>query len=315
MFSWKAMSENNPPNEKLIGIEISGESFKAVCLDENGALIDSAKHFLTAGEEILTQLVTFLSDLRTQFGEFKKVGLAVPGLLDRRRNRVAISTHVPEQARVDLAAEVKNNIGIEVFLENDANAAAFGEYVLGAGRGSRDMFYLTLGKGVGGAFIFDGHLFRGAAGFAGEVGYLTIDDEEGTRLEEVASAANFMQRVKTRVSQDSTSSLASIDEKEITVKDVVQAAIDGDDFSRMMLERTGKHIGTAIANVINLLNIERIVIGGAIMGIENLVVDAVSAQARERSFEPSFAATQITVGELDSKAAAIGVALLAAKGE
>ena len=309
------MSENNPPNEKLIGVEISGKSIKAVCLDEHGALVNSAKHYPDPEPQLFVRLLTFLDTLRKQFGDFKKFGLAVPGLLDRKTNRVAISTHIPEQANIDLVSEIKNRTGIEVFLENDANAAAYGEYVLGAGRGSRDMFYVTLGKGVGGAFIFDGQLYRGATGFAGEVGYLTIDEEEGTRLEEVASAENFIERVKTRVSQDSTSSLASIDEEEMTVKDVVKAAIDGDDFSMMMLERTGKHIGTAIANVINLLNIERIVIGGAIMGIENVVIDAVSAQAKERSFEPSFASTQISVGELGSQAAAIGVALLAAKSE
>lgn len=308
------MSENNLPNEKLVGIELSGSWLKAVRLDVNGALVDSAKHYLDSEPKFFTQLLKFLDDLQTQFGEFKKIGLAVPGLLDRKTNRVAISTHLPEQTQIDLAKEIKNKTGIETVLENDANAAAFGEYILGAGRGSRDMFYVTLGKGVGGAFIFNGKLFRGAAGFAGEVGYITVD-AKGTRLEEVASAENFMRRVKTRVSQDNTSSLANIDEKEITVKDVVDAAAGGDDFSMMMMERTGNYIGTAVANVINLLNVERIVIGGEIMNVENLVVDAIAEQAKLRSFEPSFSSSQIVAGELGSKAAAIGVALLAAKGE
>ncbi|MGI8468533.1 MAG: ROK family protein [Pyrinomonadaceae bacterium] len=303
------MNENNLPNEKLVGVEVSGASLKAVCLDKSGAILDSVKHYLNPEPEIVTQLIAFLGDLQAQFGEFKKIGVAVPGLLDWQTRRVALSAHLPEQTEIDLGNEIKNKTGIEAVLENDANAAAYGEYILGAGRGSRDIFYVTLGRGVGGAFIFDGKLYRGVSGFAGEIGYITIDSK-GTRLEEVASAENFLRRVRVRVSQDNTSSLASIDEQEITVKDVVRAAAGGDDFSMMMLERTGNYIGTAIANVINLLNIEKIIIGGEIMEIEDLVVDAVAERARSRSFEAGFAATRIVAGELGGKAAAIGAALL-----
>ena len=303
------MKENNFPHEKLIGLEVSGASLKAVCLDKDGKLLDSVKHYLIPETETFSQLTDFLGTLNQQFGTLKKVGLAVPGLLDRQTHRIAVSTHFPEQAEIDLAKEIENTTGIEVVLENDANAAAYGEYKLGAGRGSRDIFYMTLGRGVGGAFILDGKLWRGATGFAGEIGYTTVDSD-GTKLEEVASAENFMHRVKTRVRQDNTSSLANIDESEITVKDVVRAATGGDDFSTMMLERTGKYVGTAIANVINLFNIEKIIIGSEIMEIENIVVDAVTKRARENSFAPGFAAAQIVAGELGSKAAAIGAALL-----
>lgn len=303
------MNESNLPNEKLIGVEVSGTSLKAVYLGENGVILDSAKHYLSAETDIFSQLLGFLGNLQKQFGEFRKIGVAVPGLLHRETRQIAVSTHFPEHTKMDLASEIKSKTGIETILENDANAAAYGEYRLGAGRESRDIFYVTLGKGVGGAFIFDGRLWRGASGFAGEIGYVTVDTE-GTKLEEVASAENFLRRVKTRVSQDSTSALASIKEEDITVKDVVRAAVNGDDFSRMMLERTGNYIGTAIANVINLLNVEKIIIGGAITEVENIVVDAIAERAKTRSFEPSFSAAQIVAGELGEKAAAIGAALL-----
>lgn len=304
------MSENNFPHKKLVGVEVSGTLLKAVCLEaDGGGLLDSAKHYLRREPEIFTQLISFLNELQTQFGEFEKIGLAVPGLLDRQTNRVTLSTHIPEQTKFNLADEIKNKTGIEAVLENDANAAAFGEFVLGAGRGSRNMFYVTLGTGVGGAFIFDEKLWRGASGFAGELGFITVDSD-GATLEEVASAESIIRRVKTRVRQDGTSSLANIDEQEITVKDVVQAANSGDDFSKMMLERTGNYVGTAIANIINLLNIEKIVIGGEIMETENLVLDAIVRRAKTHSFEPSFAQTQIVGSELGAKAAAIGAALL-----
>ncbi len=133
------------------------------------------------------------------------------------------------------------------------------------------------------------------------------------RLEDVASAANIVRRTRSRFHQDSTSSLNRIPEEKITLADVVQAAKNQDDFSRMMLERTGTYVGAAVAGVINLLNIERIVVGGEIMQAEHLVLDSIIRRAGELSFTPSFKGTEIVTGELGESAAAVGVALLSAK--
>lgn len=306
------MSEVNQQAGKLVGVEVSAAIIKAVCLDGTGKVTNFHELLLNSKSVISTQLIDFVNDLKTQFGDFGKIGVAVPGLLNRITNRVTLSTNIPEQAEIDFADEIKANTGIDTILENDANAAAYGEYILGAGRGSRDMFYVTLGAGVGGAIIFGGKLWHGASGFAGEFGYITINSE-GTRLEEVASAGNIVRRIKNRVHQDNTSSLRKINEEAITISDIVEAANNGDDFSQMMLERTGTYVGTGVASVINLLNIEKIVIGGEVMQAENLVLEAIIHHARELSFTPCFEATQILKGELDGLASAIGVALLSAE--
>jgi glucokinase len=171
------------------------------------------------------------------------------------------------------------------------------------------MFYVTLGIGVGGAFIFDGKVWHGTNGFAGEFGNLAID-EEGTRLEDVASGTNIIRRTRHRFHQDSTSSLRGLPETEITVADVVREAREGDDFAHLMLERTGRYVGTAVAGVINLLNVEKIVVGGEVMQAEEVVLHAIIERARQMSFLPSFQATQIVAGELGERAAASGAALL-----
>ena len=178
------------------------------------------------------------------------------------------------------------------------------------GRGSRNMFYVTLGTGVGGAFILDGEIWRGAAGFAGEFGYVPINSE-GMKLEEVASTANIIRRTRNRFHQDNTSSLNNLAEEAITLDDILAAARDEDDFAQMMLKRTGAYVGSAVASVINLLNVERIVVGGEIMNAEHLVLDAIIERAGELSFRPSFASTSIVEGSLGENAAAVGAALLA----
>ena len=298
---------------KCVGIEVGKTSMTAVCVDESGAITGVQSAEVSFAEPSSSQLIYFLSSLKSSFGDFQRVGVAVPGLVDRGARKVAFSSHIPEHSGMDLGSEIEMAAGVQAYIENDANAAAYAEYRLGAGRGSENMYYATLGLGVGGSFIFSGEIWRGAAGFAGEFGYVPID-EEGTRLEEVASSPNIIRRTRSRFHQDSTSSLVDLDENSITIADIVAAANAEDDFSKLMLERTGHYVGTAIAAVINLLNIERIVIGGDIMQAKHLVLDAVIDRAKELSFAPSFGSTTIVEGELGANAAAAGAALLACQG-
>ncbi len=292
-----------------IGVEITSTALNAVVIDKNDAIVAARVAEIGDTESSVPELVTLVESLKNEYGAFGGVGIAVPGLVDKKTGRVAYSANIPKHSDVDLVNEVKAATGLSVSLENDANAAAYGEYRLGAGRGSRNMFYATLGEGVGGAFIFGGEIWRGAAGFAGEFGYVPINSE-GMRLEEVASAANIIRRTRSRFHQDSTSSLKKLSEEAITLKEIIAAAENEDDFAQMMLERTGLYVGAAIASVINLLNIEKIVVGGAIMQAKQLVLNAIVERARELSFSPSFGSTSIVEGELDVNAAAVGAALV-----
>ena len=304
------MSETADPSGRRVGIEASVGLFRAVCLDAEGGVVAKETAAVEPAGSTLPQLTSFIGTLKEKFGSFDRVGVAVPGLVHRESGRVTYSAHIPEHSELDLAAEIANASSIKAFVENDANAAGYGELRLGAGRGSSNLFYATLGLGVGGALILDNQIWRGVSGFAGEFGYVAINSD-GLRLEDVASAANIVRRTRTRFNRDSTSSLNALEEEQISIQRIVAAAEDGDDFASLMLERTGNYVGTAIATVINLLNIEKIVIGGEIMHAGHLVLDAVVRRARDLSFGPSFENADIVAGELGENAAAIGVALIA----
>lgn len=304
------MGEQQDTAKNCVGVEVSNTSLTAVCLGPDGQITASAQADVVHTSTSSSQVIEFISSLKGTFGDFDCIGVAVPGLVASGGKTVAYSTRIPEHSGLDLAAAIQSATGKRALIENDANAAAYGEYILGAGRGSRNIFYATLGAGVGGAFIFGGKIWRGAAGFAGEFGYVPINSE-GMRLEEVASSSNIIRRTRSRFHQDSTSSLVELDENLLTIHDIVQAAVAEDDFAKLMLERTGIYVGTAIASVINLLNIEKIVIGGEIMQARHIVLDALVGRARELSFRPSFESTQILAGELGHNASAAGAALLA----
>jgi glucokinase len=230
-----------------------------------------------------------------------------------------VSSDLPAVAHGDLQAELRAATGLPVVLDNDANAGALGEYTVGAGRGSRNMFYVTIGTGIGGALILDGRLWRGVSGFAGEFGHITIDreGEECTCgnvgcLETVASAPNIVRRTHERLLRDSTSSLSRLGlQKSFTAADIAHEARSGDDFALLMIERTGRYIGTAVAAVINLLNVERVVLGGGVMDAGPLILDPIIREAGRRSFQPCFEAAQIVAASLGPDAVPIGAAVLA----
>ena len=150
--------------------------------------------------------------------------------------------------------------------------------------------------------------------------HVTTIDSDGVQcecgnigcLDTVASAPNIVRRARERLDRDSTSSLSRLAaQEEFTAADLAHEATNGYDFSIMMIERTGKYIGAAVAGIINLLSIQTIVLGGAVMEAGAIILNPIIKEAGERSFQPCFESTKIVVGELGADAIPIGAALLA----
>jgi glucokinase len=310
------------PRKNYIGINVSGSNIRAALVDENGRLIERRDAVVSA-ENIVPQLAAVAESLSPALGFVAAVGVAIPGLVNRQTDRVVDSRDLPATMFEDLHGGLTRATGLRVEIENDANAAAYGEFEVGAGRGSRNLFYMMIGNGIGGAIILDGKLWTGASGFAGEVGHITIDTEglecvcgNTGCLETLASAPSIVRRARERLNRDNTSSLSRLAlNKNFTAEDVAHEAREGDDFASMMIERTGKYIGTGVASVINLLNIERIVLGGGVMDAGPLILNPIIQEVKRRAFQPCFDATSIVISELGLDAAPIGVALLARDAE
>jgi glucokinase len=309
-----------PPQSEssFIGIEFSGLKLRAATVNNDGVIGERREAQLQL-DGLVGQVAQLVGELREHERNIAAVGIAIPGLVNRQTDRVVASRDLPGIVRENLHAELMESTGLRFELENDANAAAYGEFKIGAGRGSRDLFYITIGEGIGGAIILDGKLWTGASGFAGEVGHITIDTEGSECecgntgcLETIASAPNIVRRANERLNRDSTSSLSRLAmNKNFTADDMAREAKEGDDFSLMMIERTGKYIGTGVASIINLLNIERIVLGGGVMQAGDLILKPIIQEAKRRAFQPCFEATQIVAAALGPDAATIGAAMLA----
>ncbi|MDQ3685713.1 MAG: ROK family protein [Acidobacteriota bacterium] len=312
------MNNESQVTANYIGVDLSGTTLCAALVSGAGQIIERREMTLD-GDNVAAQVARITAELRDAAPHIASLGVGVPGLVNRETDRVVVSVDLPSVVRGDFHAEVERATGLKVELENDANAAAYGEYVAGAGRGSRNMFYVTIGSGIGGALIIDGKLWLGTSGFAGEFGHITIDPEGNECtcgnigcLETYASAPNIVRRTHERLFRDGTSSLSRLSlNRDFTASDIAHEAMNGDDFALLMIERTGRYIGTAVAAVINLLNPERIVLGGGVMEAGDLILDPVIKEAGRRSFQPCFESTQIIAATLGPAAVSIGAAMLA----
>jgi glucokinase len=306
------------PAAHYIGVDLSGSTMHAALVTEDGRVVERREAALER-DALTAQVARMVTELRDLAPKVAALGVGIPGLVNPRTDQVVISPDLPSVVRGDIHAELIKVTGLKVELWNDANAAAYGEYKVGSGRGSRDMFYVTIGVGIGGALILNGNLWLGSSGFAGEFGHITIDTEgiecvcgNTGCLETVASAPNIVRRANERLYRDSTSSLSMLAvNKDFTAADIAREARNGDDFAMLMMERTGRYIGAAVASVINLLNIERIVLGGGVMEAGDLILNPIIREAGRRSFQPCFEATQIVLAALGTDAVSIGAAMLA----
>src|SRR5256885_50318 len=309
------MPENSQPN--FAGIEVALKTLRGVLISKDGRTLNRAESTYEPADLIKT--VSELTRELQKSGEIECVGLAIPGLVNRETHRVLISTNLPFTANEHIHSDLMKATGLRFELENDANAAAYAEYKAGAGRDAHDIFYISIGDAIGGAIILNGKLWTGASGCAGEIGHITIDTEGAECvcgntgcLETIASGPNIVRRARERLNRDNTSSLSRLAMQDsFTAADLALEANNGDDFSLMMLERTGRSIGIAVASMINLLNIERIVLGGPVIEAGDLLLKPIMTEAGKRSLRQCFEATTIVAGELGADGVAIGVALLA----
>ena len=244
------------------------------------------------------------------------VGIGSPGPLDREQGIVLVTPNLGWK-NFPLRQRVSDGLGgLPATLDNDANCAVFGEWWLGAGRGSKHLVGLTIGTGIGGGIVIDGKLYHGVSDAAGEVGHTTIDST-GRRckcgnygcLEAYASGPNIAARAVEGVEAGAESKLPSYvggDLTKITAQTVYQAAHDGDDYALEVVKETAKLLGAGVANLINIFNPDTVVImGGVTLAGDRLFVP-LRSEVRKRAFKTAVEHCQIKPGELPGTAGVVG---------
>lgn len=233
------------------------------------------------------------------------VGLGVPGPIDVETGELGSTSILPGWSGTHPREELAARLGVPVHVDNDANLGALGEQVWGNGRGANDLAYIKIASGVGAGLVINGQIYRGPGGTAGEIGHITLDESGpvcrcGNRgCLETFTAARYVLPL-----------LHSSHGTDLTMARVVQLAREGDPGCRRVVGDLGRHIGSGVANLCNLLNPSRVVIGGDLAEAGDVVLGPVRDSVARYAI-PS-AARQLTVvpGTLGGRAEVLGALAL-----
>lgn len=251
------------------------------------------------------------------------VGASFGGPVRREEGTVLLSHHVPDWEGFPLAEWLRERFGAPAVVENDANAAALGEWRYGSGQGTRHFFYVTVSTGIGGGIVIDGELYHGADGLAGEIGHIMVDPDGpsctcGRRgcLEALASGPAIARRARELLTScprpgegKVLRELVGEDLERISAREVAAAARRGDPLAAEVLREAGEALGFGLAQVITLLNPERISLGGGVIKAGNPLLAPVREAMRRHAFPGS--RVEVAVAELGDEAPLWGAAALA----
>lgn len=306
-----------------LAVDLGGTDLRAAIVDETGtvhAFAATATDSRGGPEAVITQIVGLAARVRADAGQAATVGVGVaaPGPLDPVAG-VAIAPPTLHGWRdVPLAALLRERLGQPVRLENDANAAALGEWRFGAGRGTQNMVFVTVSTGIGGGVIADGRLLHGRRGLAAEIGHMTIDRHATESLFggacgawEALASGTALGRAATRraAGPDGAHLRALAGAGTVTARHVAEAARQSDPLALALLAEQARLLGIGFVNLLHLYSPERLIVGGGLSAALDLMQDEIARTVHERALV-AYRDVPIVAAALGGQAGLVGAASL-----
>jgi glucokinase len=308
-------------NNLIFAADLGGTHLRAAIVDERGQIHSRSKQNTpqgTGANEIVAALISAVKEIGDVSDGLKAISLVVPGTVKVEDGTVVRAPNLPCLDGFPLTAALTRELGLPAILENDANAAAVGEMWQGAAQGCRTIICVTLGTGVGGGIILDGELWRGVDGAAAEIGHMCVDPFGGVActcgsrgcLEVFASATAIVRMTREASPRYPDSVLHR--RSELTAESIFEAGVKGDELALEIFRRMGVYLGIGLANLINILNPEMIVIGGGVANGWDLFEKHMLHEVEERAFPLLAARVKIVRAKCGDDAGLLGAARLAA---
>ncbi len=301
----------------ILAADVGGTNIRTALLNSEGDILKSLKRPTLAykgKDAVINRLVQMLHDTlkdsNVSMVRVKGIGIGFPGPLDIKTGTVFNPPNLMGWQVVVLKDILEQELGKSVVLENDANAAALGEFWKGAGRGTNSLVCLTLGTGVGGGVVLEGKVWHGAKGIAGEIGHTTMVKNGrkcgcGNRgcLEAYCGSSGIITTLKELLERN------HLKPKEvITLEKIDEWARQGDQIAQKAIRQTGITLGICIANVANLLNPEMIVLSGGITNLGERLFYPIHQEVKKRALPRATEGLKIVKAELGDYAGIIGAA-------
>ncbi len=304
--------------KKILGVDIGGTDIKLGIVTEEGEIVERGKISTMAGkgpDQAAARVAAWLEENRKEH-RVTAAGIDCAGLIDGTKGYLYYSPNLPGWVDLDLRGLFTGELGMPVTVDNDVNCAAWGEFILGAGRGTRHFVCLTLGTGIGGGVIADGRLYRGWQGMAGEVGHQVIDPSGpecvcGSRgcLEAMANASSIVWRARVAIRAGAGSVLE--DSEDLTAENVTAAAAEGDMVAIAALADAGRALGTGLANIVHLFNPEVIAVGGGVARAGELILGPARESMNGQLMDDILASVRVVPAELGNMASLVGASMMA----
>ncbi len=311
-------------SKQCVGIDFGGTFCKFVLLDENykaGEVFQLPTILDNGTDGLVGQMVAgarkAIEIAKAAGDEVVAVGVGSPGPLSPSKGMIYALPNIPGIRDFHIREAIQSQVGIPAALENDANAAAFGEFLCGAGQGLSDMVMLTLGTGVGGGIIIGGKIHHGAHEVGAELGHIVvvpggIDCGCGQTgcMERYCSARYLAENTVRRMEEGSASSLSAIlaDKGEIDAKDINEARRAGDELAVEMWDEMTRFLALGCISICRILDPQRIVLAGGMVKAGNDLLDPVKEHFKKLDWSMTKQVTEITIAALGSDAGAIGAA-------
>jgi glucokinase len=310
----------------VIAVDLGGTNIRVALVHADGRITRriSRPSLVREGKaRVIDSLLSAVEELYQENYEAPQgIGIGVAGAIDLKTGTITQSPNLPGWDDVPLQKLVKERLSFsaEVFLENDANAAALGEYWKGAGAGSTTMICLTIGTGIGGGVIVNDMVLHGADGMASELGHITVDPQ-GPRcncgntgcLEALASATAIQKSAADALRAGHRSSLKSLwnrDPDSLTAKAIADAAYDGDDPARRIYQDMGTWLGIGIATLINVFNPEKVIIGGQVSKAWELFIESMQEEISRRALRVPARRAELLPARCGDDAGLLGAAYM-----
>ncbi len=310
-------------NSAALGIDCGGTNIKIALVRTDGKILDSVLEPIdfdcapqVSVHSMAEKIQRFIH--KNKAAGIASVGMGIAGEVDQSRGIVRFSPNLG-WTDVPLKKFLSQKLNLKIFIENDANCAAWGAFCLDAGRNCDNLLCLTLGTGVGGGIVLNKKLYRGSTGSAGEIGHMTVQ-YDGRRckcgnfgcLESLIGAWGLVKTAEEGMRSGRASNLKKLIQagSKLTPQLLAEAARKKDPFCVKLWQTAGEQLGSALSNLVNIFNPDRIVLCGGVSKAGNLILRPALRSLKKRAFKTPVEKAEITVSKYDQQLGVAGAALL-----
>ncbi|MBD7916390.1 ROK family protein [Clostridium sp. Sa3CUN1] len=304
----------------VIGVDLGGTKICTALVKLDGSVVKEYTIPTEAykGEEVVLNKILSTIDKvieEIDINEVQSIGIGSPGPLDIEKGLIVYTPNLPFK-NFNIVKPIVDRYKIDTYLDNDANVATLGEFLFGAGKGSKNMVFITVSTGIGGGAIINGRLFRGSTSNALEIGHATVM-KGGPRCgcgntgcsEAVASGTAITKRAKEAVESKVETSLKNYEE--VTTKEVFLEAERGDRVAKDILNEALSYLGITVTNMANIFDPDKIIIGGGVSQAGQIVFDKIEEEMSRRCLRTIYDNCKVEKALLGGKAGVLGAAALA----